>query len=47
MAAHSSVPAWRIPWGLAGYSHWDSKVLDTTEVTQNVYTARILIIGGR
>ena len=32
---------------LAGYSHWDSKVLDTTEVTQNVYTARILIIGGR
>ena len=33
MAIHSSILAWRIPWieGLAGYSPWDHKELDTTK----------------
>ena len=36
MAAHSSIPAWNIPWterSLAGYSPWGRKGLDTTEAT--------------
>ena len=34
MAIHSSILAWRIPWTEepGGYSPWDRKVLDTTEL---------------
>ena len=34
MATHSSILAWRIPWTEepGGYSPWDRKVLDTTEL---------------
>ena len=32
MATHSSILAWRIPWGsLVGYSPWGGKESDTTE----------------
>ena len=31
MATHFSIPAWRIPWILVGYSLWGRKELDTTE----------------
>ena len=36
MATHSSILAWRIPWtegSLVGYSPWDRKQLDMSEVT--------------
>ena len=34
MATHSSILAWRIPWteGPEGYSPWDFKELDMTEL---------------
>ena len=34
MAIHSGILAWKIPWIMeAGYSPWDHKESDTTEVT--------------
>ena len=38
MATHSSILAWRIPGqrNLAGYSPWDHKESDTTEVTEHI-----------
>ena len=39
MATHSSIIAWRIPYGqrsLAGYSPWACKESDTTEVTEHI-----------
>ena len=38
-AAHSSVLAWRVPWTETGYSLWDRKELDATEVTEHAHTA--------
>ena len=31
ITAHSSIPAWRIPWTEEASSPWDCKELDTTE----------------
>ena len=41
MAAHSSIPAWRIHGqrSLAGYCLWGHKELDTTEVTAHTHGA--------
>ena len=37
MATHSSILAWEIPWiEEPGYSTWDLKELDTTEVTKQL-----------
>ena len=35
MASHSSILSWRIPWtvGPVGYSPWDRRELDMTEMT--------------
>ena len=43
MAAHSSIPAWRIHGqrSLAGYCLWGHKELDTTEVTLHTHTERL------
>ena len=30
MATHSSILAWKIPWGLVGYSPWGHKESNTT-----------------
>ena len=30
MATYSSILAWKIPWGLVGYSPWGNKELNTT-----------------
>ena len=37
MVTHSSILAWRIPWteGSGGYSPWDCKDSDMTEVTKH------------
>ena len=37
MATHSSISAWRIPWTeeSGGYSPWDHKESDMTEVTKH------------
>ena len=40
MAAHSSIPAWRIPWTeeSGGCSSWGAKDLDTTEQQSTIST---------
>ena len=48
MPTHSSILAWEIPWmrSLAGYSPWDHKELDRTEVTEHAHTYLKMSLTG-